>query len=80
MKKKEIIAIEEHYIDQILYKEKFENTKPSSLEKKLLDIGQDRINHMNDSGIDIQILSFLGSDFLLTLRHLLEIHHRKNQT
>ncbi len=57
MKKKEIIAIEEHYIDQILYKEKFENTKPNSLEKKLLDIGQNRINHMNDSGIDIQILS-----------------------
>ena len=57
MSEKEIIAIEEHYIDPILFKKKFSVSTPSAIEKKLLDLGQDRINHMDKSGIDIQILS-----------------------
>ena len=57
MSEKEIIAIEEHYIDPILFKKKFSVSTPSAIGKKLLDLGQDRINHMDKSGIDIQILS-----------------------
>ena len=56
MKKIEIIAIEEHYIDAEINK-KFYKLGGNKLESKLLSLGEKRLQHMDESNIDIQILS-----------------------
>ena len=56
MKKIEIIAIEEHYIDKEL-KDRFYKSGSNKLESKLISLGETRLKHMDESDIDIQILS-----------------------
>ena len=57
MIKKEIIALEEHYLDYELNNLFIKDGNRNKLESKLLDVGENRIKHMDESGIDIQILS-----------------------
>ena len=57
MKKSEVIAIEEHYLDYELNEEFIKIGNKNKLERKLIDLGENRINHMDESNIDIQVLS-----------------------
>src|ERR1700761_3003722 len=57
--KPRIVALEEHYIDPdrapLLYGTRHDNL--SEMERRLLDLGTERLREMDDAGIDVQGLS-----------------------